>query len=233
MNLSIALLLCGQLTFPDKIVCNVGQSLTIAPTDCKGVAVQYYALDPQVNAAGEVQYSLFPGGLFADQKITVVTGIKPGVYRVIAYTAVDNKATAPVELKIQVGSGVPPAPPAPVIPVPPAPSSDPIADEIKVAFDGVKAELDKKQSAAQIARFYRRANEKLADATTNSELWSALLKLSSETPLVGLKPVRELIGSKMQELLGLQTGAVISAEKRMTLQKLFTTAAATCEALSQ
>lgn len=233
MNLAFALLLCGQLTFPDKIVCNVGQSLPISPTECKGVSVQYYPLDPQVNASGEVQYSLFPGGLFADQKITVVTGIKPGVYRVLAYTAVDNKPTPPVEIRVQVGNGVPPVPPAPVIPVPPAPNNDPFAIAIKSAFDGVTAEPDKRRSAAQIAKFYRKGSELLADATTNSELWSALLRLSNEAPLVGLKPVRELIGDKIQESLGLQSNSPISPEKRAYLQKLFAVAASTCEVLSQ
>jgi len=115
--LALVLLLCGQtIEIPEKISGVPGQFIPVRPTKTDGKIVQYYPIDEGL--------SVFPAALLADTTATVVTSVKPGTYRLLAYTAVGDKPSAPVVVTIIIGNGgpippLPPPPPPPFTPVPP------------------------------------------------------------------------------------------------------------------
>jgi hypothetical protein len=86
-----------------------------AATDCK--IVKWMAMDPGLN--------VFPADLLKNSLSTVVIGGKPGVYRLLAYTACDDTPSNPAVCMVIVTGPVDPTPgpgPNPPAPNPPAPN---------------------------------------------------------------------------------------------------------------
>lgn len=114
--LALALLLCGQtIEMPATIAGVPGQFIPVRPIKTDGKIVQYYPIDDGL--------SVFPASLLSDTTATVVTSVRPGKYRLLAYTALADKPSTPVVVTIVIGDGGPTPPPTPVppTPVPPTP----------------------------------------------------------------------------------------------------------------
>ena len=114
-------LLFGQtLTVPKSVNGDPGDFIAVsATTDCAGV--QWYSIDKGLK--------LFPVNLLKDTKTAVVSGSK-GTYRLLAYAAKGDIATAPVVCLVVIGDAPPDPGPGPgpgPNPPDPKPADAPIA----------------------------------------------------------------------------------------------------------
>jgi hypothetical protein len=106
------------LTLPAEVKGDVGAYVTV-PATTTGKTVQWLVLDPGLN--------LFPIELLKDSKTAVVSSSRKGRYRLLAYTAAADEASAPAVTTVNIGDApaptpVPPEPPpTPPTPVDPSP----------------------------------------------------------------------------------------------------------------
>ena len=142
--------LCGQnIEMPATYTGAPGQFIAIRPIKTDGKIVQYFPLDNGL--------SVFPAALLNDTTATVVTAVKPGKYRLLAYTALADKPSLPVIVTVVVGDGNPePIPPVPV----PTPKIDDetygLGTFIYKNVDGsVAASAGRKEVAAAFAENFR------------------------------------------------------------------------------
>ena len=144
--LVLILALCGQnIEMPATFTGAPGQFIAIRPIKTDGKIVQYFPLDNGL--------SVFPAALLNDTTATVVTAVKPGKYRLLAYTALADKPSLPVIVTVVVGDGNPePIPPVPV----PTPKID---DETyglgTFIYNSVAASAGRKEVAAAFAENFR------------------------------------------------------------------------------
>ena len=148
--LVLILALCGQnIEMPATFTGAPGQFIAIRPIKTDGKIVQYFPLDNGL--------SVFPAALLNDTTATVVTAVKPGKYRLLAYTALADKPSLPVIVTVVVGDGNPePIPPVPV----PTPKIDDetygLGTFIYKSVDGsVAASASRKEIAAAFAENFR------------------------------------------------------------------------------
>lgn len=148
--LVLILALCGQnIEMPATFTGAPGQFIAVRPTKTDGKIVQYFPLDNGL--------SVFPAALLNDTTATVVTAVKPGKYRLLAYTALADKPSLPVIVTVVVGDGNPePIPPVPV----PTPKIDDetygLGTFIYKSVDGsVAASAGRKEVAAAFAENFR------------------------------------------------------------------------------
>lgn len=97
---------------PTEIKVDVGEFVAIKP-QTNGAEVQYHSIDPGL--------SLFPPGMLADLRNTVVIPKVAGRFRLLAYTAAKDKASPPAIVTIVAGNAPPVPPPGPQ----PGPGPDP------------------------------------------------------------------------------------------------------------
>jgi hypothetical protein len=109
----------AELTLPMQVIGEAGAFIRVsAATDCK--SVKWVAMDPGLN--------VFPADLLKNSLSTVVIGGKPGVYRLLAYTACGDTPSDPAITMVIVTApvvptpGPEPNPPNPPTPTPPAPA---------------------------------------------------------------------------------------------------------------
>ena len=106
----------AELTLPMQVTGEVGAFIRVrATTDCK--TVKWLAMDPGLN--------VFPADLLKNSLSTVVIGGKPGVYRLLAYTAWGDEPSNPAITMVIVTAPVDPTPgpgPNPPTPNPPTPA---------------------------------------------------------------------------------------------------------------
>lgn len=155
--LTLILALFGQnIEMPATVTGDPGQFIAIRPTKTDGKIVQYFPLDAGL--------SVFPAALLNDTTATVVTAVKVGRYRLLAYTALGDKPSLPVIVTVVVGDGKPepiPVPPVPPMPVPvPTPKIDDevygLGTFIYKSVDGsVAASAGRKEVAAAFAENFR------------------------------------------------------------------------------
>lgn len=148
--LVLILALCGQnIEMPATFTGAPGQFIAIRPIKTDGKIVQYFPLDNGL--------SVFPAALLNDTTATVVTAVKSGKYRLLAYTALADKPSLPVIVTVVVGDGNPePIPPVPV----PTPKIDDetygLGTFIYKSVDGsVAASAGRKEVAAAFAENFR------------------------------------------------------------------------------
>ena len=148
--LVLILALCSQnIEMPATFTGAPGQFIAIRPIKTDGKIVQYFPLDNGL--------SVFPAALLNDTTATVVTAVKPGKYRLLAYTALADKPSLPVIVTVVVGDGNPePIPPVPV----PTPKIDDetygLGTFIYKSVDGsVAASAGRKEVAAAFAENFR------------------------------------------------------------------------------
>lgn len=138
----------GQdLRVPAEIRGGVAEFVTVL-AETTGKTVKFFPVDPGL--------SVFPAGLLANPKATVVSSSKPGVYRLLVYTALGDVPSDPQICRIIIGTPPPPTPPdvKPDNPPDPKPIPAPIAlDGLRVLMVYDSAELAK-LPAAQHSIFY-------------------------------------------------------------------------------
>lgn len=99
------------LKLPDAVSGDPGDFITVK-ADTTGKTVKWLSLDKGLK--------VFPIELLKDTKTLVVVGSVPGQYRLLAYTAAGDEASAPAVCTVTI-NGPPAPPPPPVPPTPPAP----------------------------------------------------------------------------------------------------------------
>ena len=89
------------LTLPAEVKGDVGAYVTV-PATTTGKTAQWLVLDPGLN--------LFPIDLLKDSKTAVVSSSRAGRYRLLAYTAAADEASAPAVTTVTIGNAPPPGP---------------------------------------------------------------------------------------------------------------------------
>lgn len=131
--------LSQEVNLPKEIKGQVGNFIQVQ-ADTKG-KVRWVALDAGLN--------VFPTELLRDTRVAVVTSLKPGKYRLLAYTAKGDEPSAPaiVEILITGNSVDPVVPPRPNPPTPnpnPNPNPppvDPLVKSLQQAYQQERGDL--------------------------------------------------------------------------------------------
>jgi len=87
------MLVFGQVTLPAEIKGTVGSFITIKG-QTEGTAIRFVPLSQGIQ--------LFPSNLLTDPKATVAIANKPGRYRILAYSAINNSPTDPAITSVVV-----------------------------------------------------------------------------------------------------------------------------------
>jgi len=203
------------LTLPKEVAGEAGDFIPVK-ADTPGKSVRFVALDPGLR--------VFPGGLLADPRATVVTAPTPGRYRLLAYTGDAEGPSDPVVTTVVVG-GAPPVPPPPGPgPAPPGPET-PLARDLRAALQADPATpADRAKHAAGLAAVYREmaARVPTADLKTAGDLLKALrAAVSSLVPADALKGVRTRIGQEVGAALPAEPDAPLDAPTRAKAAEVF------------
>jgi hypothetical protein len=208
-----------DIMLPDTIPAQSGMFVTIT-AKTSGEEVRFVALDPGL--------SVFPANLLSDKKSTVVVAVKDGAYRVLAYTSIANKPSAPAFTTIVVGnSPTPPAPPTPPTPPtppnPPMPEKDPLLDSMKGVFGGLQ-ESDKGESVKRLQRVYELGsleadNKKYKNL---SELYTAVRSLAVQSLKADkISPIRDMIADELDNKIGTEPSATLDDALRAKCKQQF------------
>lgn len=101
------------VTVPQEVTGEVGSFVAVRATVTDAKVVKFVPVDPGLN--------VFPADLLADKTATVVTGSKPGKFRLICYSGNADGPSEPVTVTVVIGGGGPPVV-DPVNPNPPTPT---------------------------------------------------------------------------------------------------------------
>lgn len=226
-QLVASLLIFGQdITLPETIK---GEPSVFIPITAvtKGEIVQFVPLDSGL--------SVFPPNLLTDRKTTVVVAGKPGRYRVLAYTSIDNKPSNPAITTLVVGNPGPvpptppePMPPGPVPPTPPGPNPPVPPDEqfneaIQSMFGGLQ-EPDKAVSVKKLINIYSYALKEVDNSAykTQGDLFSAIRSFSYKNlPNGKINSIREMCADKSDAEIGTDPATALTPEVRTKIKANF------------
>ena len=221
-SLVVSCFLCmGQpdIGLPPTSKTDVGVFLSIAATT-KGEVVQFVSLDPGL--------SIFPSNLLADKKTTVVVAAKPGKYRLLAYTSIENKPSLPAYTLVIVGNPDDNNKPEPVDPKPvdPKPNPDiPTPDDgfissLKSIYGGLQ-EPDKNENVKKFQGIFSFAVVE-ADNKNNKtlgDLYSVYrANVLKAMPAGKIQPVKDTISDYLDKSIGTDT-ALLSINLDDALRK--------------
>lgn len=186
-----------ELLLPDTVKADVGAFVPITAVT-KGEVVRFVSLDPGLN--------VFPSNLLSDKKSTVVLATKNGKYRVLAYTSINNVATAPAFTTVIIGNNPDPNPnPNPPTPIPPEPDvKDPFAESLRGIYGGLQ-EKDKADSAKNLTHVYELAVLECDNPQykTLGQLYATVRNLSFQNIKADkLNTLREAIANELDSVLG-------------------------------
>ena len=209
------------LTLPLEVKAKPGEFVVIrAKTDCK--LVRWVLLDPGI--------SVLPGELLKEQATTVVFGLRPGAYRLLAYSAKDDEPTLPAFCKVTIEADTPPPPPDPV------PPSDPLAAKLQAAYTADKGDPAAKRNALPplIGLYQAMQDHARTDATIKTV--GDLLSDLQRTAKVLIAPealieVRKLISAEIAAALGTSPALAFDATLRARAVDTFGRIAKALEAL--
>lgn len=191
------------LTLPPTTTGMVYDDIIIeAKTD--GETVQWVPMDKGLN--------LFPVHLLKDTKTAVVRASKPGTYRLLAYTAKDNKPSAPVICSVVVkSSDVTPTPdPEPNPddpPVPPQPKGFRVLFIYETSGALTPAQLVTLNST-EITKYLNAKTVKGADGLPSWRRWDKDIDVTNETPVL-----KELWGTVKPTLSTLPAVVIVNDGK--------------------
>ena len=208
---------------PQEITGQPGEFIAIKP-ETNGKVVRFVALDTGLN--------LFPSDLLSDKTATVASSVRPGRYRVLAYTALADVASPPAITTIVIGGAVPPAPVDPVVP-PVPPPADPMAEALQSIY-GALAEDQKDAKRAALAGVYRRAIPLVDDARvkTTGELYLLVRQTARQLLADGdLRAVRERLNQELDGSLPTVQDTPLTPELRDRIKAQFTRCAMALEGL--
>lgn len=198
----ISILALAQVTLPTEIRGEPGSFVPVR-AETQGELVRFVALDSGLQ--------VFPGGLLADKKATVVIAPRSGRYRLLAYSAISGVPTEPVVVLVVIGDGSP-TPPAP--PMPPMPEADKLRDALTGIYGG-HVEPDKARKTRLLSQVYTRGATLSRDPAigTTSALLAALVSERGKSDLRAgdITPIRERIAAEWSDRLG-------DADQSMTLE---------------
>jgi len=201
------------LTLPKEVKGRPGEFLVIrAETSCP--AVRFVLLDTGPN--------LFPADLLKDPKVCVLFSLRPGTYRVLAYTAKGDEPSMPVIVHVLIEGDEPPPPP----PTPPAPA-DPLAAQFQAAYSADKeAEATKRSQLTNLVGLYQAIAELALDTNHFKNLGDVLTDLQKTARAMirvdALIEVRKLIAAEVNTTLGTNPGIVLDATMRPRTADCFT-----------
>lgn len=214
----VILLMLGQtLDFPAEFKGDPGQFIAIKPNKTEGKVVQYYAIDSGLN--------VFPASLLSDPTATVVTSVAPGVYRLLAWTAVADKPSPASLIRVNIQGPQPPSPPAPPKP------TDTLQEEIASMW-GAILEQDKNASKSSLISAYKQcsltANRQFK---TLGDLYEALAIDTAKVGKDKLMPIRKRVASEIEKIVGSDPEAAYLEGQRLALSSLFSRISAILEDL--
>lgn len=221
-----SLLIFGQdITLPETIK---GEPSVFIPITAvtKGEIVQFVPLDSGL--------SVFPSNLLTDRKTTVVVASKAGKYRVLAYTAIDNKPSSPAITTLIVGNPgpdplppnpVPPTPPGPMPPnpVPPTPPDQQFNEAVQSMFGGLQ-EQDKSASVKKLINIYSFALKEVDNPNykTQGDLFAAVKTFSNRNLQSGkIDSIREMCADKSDAEIGTDSNTSLTPEVRTKIKANF------------
>ena len=216
-----SLLIFGQdITLPETIK---GEPSVFIPITAvtKGEIVQFVPLDSGL--------SVFPSNLLTDRKTTVVVASKAGKYRVLAYTAIDNKPSSPAITTLIVGNPgpdpLPPTPPGPMPPnpVPPTPPDQQFNEAVQSMFGGLQ-EQDKSASVKKLINIYSFALKEVDNPNykTQGDLFAAVKTFSNRNLQSGkIDSIREMCADKSDAEIGTDSNTSLTPEVRTKIKANF------------
>ena len=201
------------LTLPKEIKGKSGEFVVIrAETACP--VVRFVILDAGPN--------LFPADLLKDEKVCVLLTLKPGTYRVLAYTAKGDVPSLPVIVSVIIEGETPPPPP----PTPPQPV-DPLAERFQTAYAADKEPAaSKRGQLANLIGLYQAIAELTRDVNHFKNLGDVLTDLQKTAKSMlradALIEVRKLIAAEVNSTLGTNPTIVLDATMRPRVADCFT-----------
>ena len=171
----------------------------------------------------------FPSNLLTDRKTTVVVASKAGKYRVLAYTAIDNKPSSPAITTLIVGNPgpdpLPPTPPGPMPPnpVPPTPPDQQFNEAVQSMFGGLQ-EQDKSASVKKLINIYSFALKEVDNPNykTQGDLFAAVKTFSNRNLQSGkIDSIREMCADKSDAEIGTDSNTSLTPEVRTKIKANF------------
>lgn len=201
-----------DVSVPAKVEGQPGE-FVIVKAETKGTVVKWKVVDPGI--------FLFPQDLLKDTKTAVVTGLRPGRYRLWAWSAIGAAPTDAVECVIVLGDEPGPEPPPPPPPPPLPPADTPLVRALKVAY-AKETEADKKFTAAFALACRAAASE--ANNPTHTlvrqvnETFVAVMKQTVGTRCPNLRAV---VNAELNAKLPRATNAPLDAATRRLVADVF------------
>jgi hypothetical protein len=170
-----------------------------------------------------------------------ILGYQPGVFKMIAYTAIADMPSEPAVCTVMVGDGpgpnpVPPGPnPVPPGPVPPPTPNDPLWSTLAAQF-GADQSPNKKEQAKQLAAVYRQAvavtiND--ASLKTINDFYRVVRDAAAQlVPLPALQPIRETIANELNAQIGTKVDVPLDSLMKSRISQQLTRFEKLLEALA-
>lgn len=217
------LIFSQDLKLPAEIRGEPNQFITIV-AETSGEMVRFVSVDPGL--------SLFPADLLANKKATVVTG-PAGRYRIIAYTALNNKPSDPSTVTVIIGNTPNPGPVNPPAPVPPKPNP---TSDLAQTLAGIYGGLQEEGQVGQVkilAGIYKQGAMDLARHSTVADVYNSLqAQASVKLNRRSIIEIRKAIASDMQQRFGTKGDTVLTDDLRNALAEYFLSLANILEGLN-
>lgn len=137
---------CAFLALCLPLVASAAPPTVTLPPEIPGALSNFVLVKAEVSGAKVVKYvaldaglNVFPSGLLNDQTATVVTAIKPGKYRLLAYSGNQDGPSEPAQTLIVISDVPTPLDPKPTPPKPTDPPTTPTPADV-MYFAAVRAD---------------------------------------------------------------------------------------------
>lgn len=220
MLVVVSAALSQDVSVPAKVEGQPGE-FVIIKAETKGTVVKWKVVDAGI--------FLFPQDLLKDTKTAVVTGLKPGSYRVWAWSAIGAAPTDAVECIIVLGDPGPAPPPPP--PPPPPPADTPLVKALKEAA-AKESPADKQHLPSFVIACRAAASE--AQSSSNMlvrQVNESFVSIMKQTVGTRLPNVRAVVNAQLNARLPRSTNAVLDAPTRKLVADVFNELAASLELL--
>lgn len=183
----IAMLLMGQdLSLKPQYNVPVGQFLVITP-DTKGSDVKYVPLTDGLQ--------FLDSSLLKDKKTLVLSASKAGSYKLLAYTAIDNKPSDPVFTTIKVGDN-------------PKPNNE--LEQIINAVYGADNDSNKSKSKDKLLQGFRLVLTDIDNLNTVGDLNQSIRdKVSSKLVQGECQSLRDVLRDELSNKFGINPEVIL------------------------
>ena len=183
------------LTLPPSVQGEPGKIIVLR-VDTAGKSVRFYPLDKGLDFAD--------AALLASPKLAIVTAARPGKYRVLAYSSVNDQPTEPSICIVEVVG----AKPDEVTPVTPGT----LQRDLRGIYDGINedAKLDKTLALASTLKAFAATPSQAKNV--GAYFLDLQVALNQAAIPAALKPIRERLGREIGGVLGSNIGAPLTPE---------------------